>query len=183
MPYENQELPAVPSVLCKPFLVEFDSLEDRLRAFGGEVREAMSKFTPEPLPTYERLAQQQFLECLDAMSWRHHSEAHAAARALFDRLFWSWRSDELRIVEIEHVPFGLDCAWSPQTVKLFGDLWGELAPVFPKLRRPFEEAAGNGELVGRFEDFLDYAKAWGETIARGAQEGRGLIVVQFESDA
>lgn len=175
------DLPPPPAVLCKPFLIEFESLEDRIRAFGGDMRDAVDDLSPEPLPNYERLAQQQFLECLDAMSWRHHSEAHAAARALFDRLFWSWRSEDLQIVQIDRVPFGLDSAWSPATVKLFADLWTELSPVFAKLREPFETAAGNGELVGKFEDFVAYARAWGNVLSCGADADRGLIIVQFES--
>jgi hypothetical protein len=175
------ELPAAPAILCKPFLVEFETLEDRLRAFGGDVRDAVDDLTPEPLPDYQRLAQQQFLECLDAMSWRHRSEAHVAARAMFDRLFWSWRGEDFQIVELDRVPFALDSAWSPPTVKLFGDLWRQLAPAFDDLREPFEVAASNGELVGRFEDFVGYARAWGEILARGADEAQGLLVVQFDS--
>ena len=168
------DLPPVPSVLCKPFLVEFDTLEDRLRAFGGEVREAVDDLVAESLPSYERLAQQQFLECLDAMSWRHHSDAHAAARAMFDRLFWSWRGEDFQIVEIERVPFGLDSAWSPNTVTLFADLWQQLSPVLEKLRGPFQEAAENGDVVGRFEDFLNYARGVGK--CSHARRGRAAWV-------
>ena len=180
MPNDPRSVPP-PAVLCKPFLVDFDSLEDRFRAFGGDVRDSVSDLPAEPLPSYERVAQQQFLECLDAMSWRHHSDAHAAARALFDRLFWSWRGEDFQIVEIERVPFGLDSAWSPPTVKLFSELWTQLEPVFPDLREPFHVAASNGELVGKFEDFVKYARAWGTVLTRGADEEQGMIVVQFEA--
>jgi hypothetical protein len=174
------DLPPPPAILCKPFLVDFSTLEDRIRAFGG-VREAVADLTPEPLPGYERLAQQQFLECLDAMSWGQQGEAQAAARAMFDRLFWSWRSEELRIVEINFVPFALDTAWSPPTVKLFAELWTQLAPVLDGLRPAFDRALGDGEIVGRFEDFRKYAHAWGDILERGAGDELGLIVVQYES--
>ena len=169
-----------PAVLCKPFLVQYSTLDDRIRAFG-DVRAAVADLAPEPLPTYERIAQQQFLECLDAMSWAKRGEAHTAARSLFDRLFWSWRSDDLRIVELESVPFALDTAWSPPTVNLFGELWRPLAPALDGLRAAFERAAGEGELVGRFDDFNQYARAWGEIVTRGARDELGLIVVRFES--
>jgi hypothetical protein len=174
------DLPPPPAVLCKPYLIDFESLEDRIRAFGGS-REVVHDLSPESLPAYERLAQQQFLECLDAMSWGAQGEAHAAARALFDRLFWSWRSEELRIIEVDREPFGLDSAWSPPTVKLFAELWRQLAPVLDGLRPAFERALGEGELVGRFDDFRSYAHAWGDILERGSADGLGLIVVQFES--
>ena len=173
-------LPSTPSVLCKPFLIDFPTLDDRIRAFG-DVREAISDLTPEPLPAYERLAQQQFLECLDAMSWGQQTDAHAAARAMFDRLFWSWRSEDLRIVEIDRIPFALDSAWSPNTAKLFAELWSQLSPVLDRLREAFDRAASEGELVGRFEDFRKYAHAWGDILVRAAEDELGLIVVQYEA--
>lgn len=168
-----------PAILCRPFLVDFATLEDRIRAFGG-IREAVGDLTPEPLPTDQRIAQQQFLECLDAMSWGEQGEAHAAARAMFDRLFWSWRSEDLRIVELDRAPFALDSAWSPPTVKLFAELWTPLGPALDSLRQAFDRAASEGELVGRFDDFRRYARAWGHILERGAAEGLGLIVVQYD---
>ena len=110
----------------------------------------------------------------------HRAAVEAHERALFDRLFWSWRSEDLRIVEIEQVPFALDSAWSPPTVQLFADLWTPLAPALDGLRAGFERALGDGELVGRFEYFKKYADAWGDMLERGADEGLGLIVDQFE---
>lgn len=174
------DLPPPPAVLCKPFLLDFSTLDDRIRAYG-DIHDAVSDLQAEPLPAYERLAQQQFLECLDAMSWGQQTDAHAAARAMFDRLFWSWRTEELRIVEIDRIPFALDSAWSPNTVRLFAELWQQLSPALDGLRQAFDRAAGEGELVGRFDDFRKYAHAWGDILVRGAADDRGLIVVQYES--
>lgn len=177
----NTDAP-IPSVLCRPYLIDFRLLDERLSAFG-DVRLAVEDLSPEPLPTYERIAQQQFLECLDAISWRNHSDAHQAARAMFDRLFWSWRSEDLRIVQWPTTPFALDLAWDEQTVQLFSQLWEQLAPVLDELREPFDHALSEGELTGRFDDFRRYAHAWGGILERGADEEQGLIVVQFESMA
>lgn len=173
---------APPAIRCRPYVVEFDRLPDLLRGYGNDVRAAVEDLTPEPLPSDERLAQQQFLECLDAMGWHGRDEAHGAARALFDRLFWSWRSEDLRIVEIDGPPpFALDSAWSPETVTLFAQLWQALEPELKKIRPAFDRAASEGELVGRFEDFVAYAKAWGAAITRAHDVDAGLIVVQFEA--
>jgi hypothetical protein len=170
----------IPVVLCRPYLVDLSAFAEKLSAFG-DVREAVADLSPEPIPTYERMAQQQFLECLDAISWRNHSDAHQAARALFDRLFWSWRSEDLRIVQLPTTPFALDLAWDEKTVHLFAELWQQLSPVLDDLREPFDHARSEGELAGRFEDFVSYAHAWGGILERGADEEQGLIVVQFES--
>ena len=172
---------APPAIRCRPYIVEFDTLPDRLHAYGNDVRAAVEDLVPEPLPTDERQAQQHFLECLDAMSWQGHDEAQAAAKTLFDRLFWSWRSEELRIVELDgSPPFGLDSAWSPSTVALFTQLWAALEPELKKIRPAFDRAASEGELVGRFEDFVAYAKAWGNAIRRANEIEAGLIVVSVE---
>ena len=171
----------LPSVRCRSYIItEFDRLPDRLRAYGNDVRAAVEDLSPEPLPSDDRWAQQQFIECLDAMSWHGRDDAHAAARALFDRLFWSWRSEEMRIVDLENVPYALDSAWGPQTVGLFAQLWAALEPELPEVRPAFDRAASAGEIVGKFEAFIAYARAWGNAIRRAAEVDAGLIVVQFE---
>lgn len=174
---------AIPTVLCKPYLVEYATLDDRLRA-SIDATAAVEGLVAEKLPTYERQAQQQFLECLDAMQWgAKRSESHAAARALFDRLFWSWRDESLRIVDLDwpSPPYGLDLAWSPATTAMFAELWAALAPMWKDLRPAFDHARGEGELVGRFEDFAAYARAWGDMLRVAADDrSLGLIVVRFD---
>lgn len=180
MPIDREE---IPTVLCKPYLVDYASLDDRLRAFL-DVPAAVERLVTERLPTYERQAQQHFLECLDAMRWGNdRGESHAAARALFDRLFWSWRDESLRIVELDwpSPPYGLDLAWSPGTLAMFAELWAALAPMWKTLRPAFDQALAEGELVGRFEDFSNYARAWGDVLRHGASDDSlGLIVVRFD---
>ena len=54
--------------------------------------------------------------------------------------------------------------------------------MWKDLRPAFDRAAGEGELVGRFEDFANYARAWGDVLRHGANdEMLGLIVVRFDS--
>jgi hypothetical protein len=184
MPRDRDDEEQIPTVLCKPYLIEYATLDDRLRA-SMDAPDAVANLAAERLPTYERLAQQQFLECLDAMQWgAKRSESQAAARALFDRLFWSWRDESLRIVELDwpSPPFGLDLAWSPGTLAMFAELWDALAPMWPTLRPAFDRALSEGELVGRFEDFAAYARAWGDILRHGASDGSlGLVVVRFDS--
>ena len=179
----SDELP-IPTVLCKPYLVDFASLDDRLRA-SIDAPAAVADLVAERLPNYERQSQQQFLECLDAMQWgAARGESHAAARAMFDRLFWSWRDEQLRIVDVDAMPYGLDLAWSPGTLAMFAELWGALAPMWKELRPAFDRALSEGELVGRFEDFATYARAWGDVLRHGASDGSlALIIVRFDGDA
>ena len=164
------------SVTCSVSLVDWPEFV-RVAGAAKDSSALAQRFPPEPISDDISGRQLDFLERLDAFATAWDSSAREAFTALFNTLFWSWRSYEHRLIDldvpIERLSDGLESAWSPATVKRFAGLWRQVS--LEECRDIYRPAEGEYVAFTTFEEFKEYAEEWGGIIERGAARGLGLV--------
>ena len=155
------------------FIVDWNDFQQALKDVGSafdvfEERE----MEPEPMSTDSMSAQMDFLDVYEEFKDSWQSSSKPFFEQFFDALFWSWRDKKGRkIIDLEAEVEMVDSAWSPETVKRFGEIWSKVE--LESARSAFEAQSGQ---EWTFEGFRSFAEEHGALVQRATEAGKGLIV-------
>ena len=133
------------------------------------------RFPSEPLLDDSKPREREFLERLDELQLRCASPSTAPCASVFNALFWTERSTEYRIMDVDcgKDPFRPESIWGPASLRHFATLWSRVR--LEEFREAFQPALGEHVAFSDFEEFQEYAQDWGSIIFRGSSRGCGLI--------
>lgn len=163
------------------YLVDWDAFQEEV--FHSDASEVLDGLEPVQLADENKRAPLAFMEAFDAFKRAWKSDEKFYFKEVFDTLFWDWRGDAYRIMELRESgeeDCDLDCietALKPETVRALLQTAKRLD--LQACRHLYEEFVDDSNRFGSFDRWREYGEEWLGLLRRADVENRGLIVAGF----